>query len=197
MLNANDVINRSEFMLNISPSDFGLEAEATGVKGLVQRIKEVAKRIFTVQHFTVIYTQTNDRRKARSAINEVVGWTPFKRIEYIHAQEIGHLEDGRLSNKRVLFVDNTCGMTSDSERFLPEAPANELRKKALEDRSINYCYYMASDSYADDDCYIERNWIEEGQFYCPKKCYTGFATQMRKQYADYFRLVGKKFLKLN
>ncbi len=195
--------NYTTFMRDISPEDLGLEEEPSGLKGVLHRIKEAAKRIFAVQRFTVIYTTLNDRRKARSAINDVVGWAPFKKIEYIQAQKQGYLEDGRLSGKRVLFVDNTMGMQSDSERFLVDSPANALRRKAIEDRSINYCYYFMDTRYyfgdasGHEDSSQFHNWMGEGHFFCPTKCHNKYFTQLRKEYADYFRLVGKKFLKLN
>jgi hypothetical protein len=131
----------------------------------------------------------------------VVGWTPFKKIEYIQAQEPGYLEDGRLSGKRVLFVDNTPSMQFHVERVWPESTASEIRHKALDDRSIRFCYYYSYDEfdYVDtDDTHrlMFNSWIGEGQFYFPKKCHNKYFKQKRQQYAEYFRLVGKKFLNL-
>lgn len=194
--------NYTPFMRNISPRELGLVEEPFGLKGVLHRIKETAKRIFALQRFTVIYTTRSDRKNARSAINDVVGWTPFKKIEYIQAQEPGYLEDGRLSGKRVLFVDNTPSMQAHIERVLHGTTASDIRYKALEDRSIHFCYYYSYDDFDYDNfedphrTLMFHSWIGEGQFYFPKKCHNKYFKQKRQQYAEYFRLVGKKFLNL-
>lgn len=159
--------NPEEFMRNIRSSDFGLEEEATGIKGVLQKIKETVKRIFAVQRFTVIYRYPSDRRCARSCINEVVGWTPFKKVEYLDQNDLdGYLANNSLSGKRVLFVDTLGSIGASVERILEGSRTDEIRRIAIDDPSINFCHYYDYDNYEDQTNRFY-NWIGNGHHFQP------------------------------
>jgi hypothetical protein len=190
--------NAEKFMREISPRDLGLEEEAKGIRGIVQKIKETVKRIFAVQRFTVIYRYQADRRCARSCINEVVGWTPFKKIEYLDHNDVDdYLANNSFSGKRVLFVDTMGGIGSSAERIMKGSHANQIRRIAIDDPSINFCHYYDYDIYEDltNQFY---NWIGNGHHFQPKNVNNlKYKNNARREFNEYYRLVGKKFLQLN
>lgn len=188
--------NTENYMINIRPSSLGLR-EASGVKRGLQKIKETAKRIFAIQRFTVVYIGLADRKRARSCINEVVGWTPFKKMEYIRSTDMDeYLAENSLRGKRVLFVNTLGTISSPAESIMEGSLASRIRRLALEDSTIRFCHYFNYDNYEDQTNNFA-DWIHNGHHYQPKKIphmkYKGIA---RRQYAEYYRLVGKKFLNL-
>lgn len=199
--NGFQIASRREFMMNANPASLGLEDEATGVKGVLKRIKETVKRIFSAPRFTVIYECDNDRKKARSAINDVVGWTPFKRIEYINLNEyLSNKDKYSFNDKRILFVSVTQGMQEEFDGLEVDSAVDGIRKIANSARKCNFCYYYQYNDFDNDNEEFETitsDLLVNSQYFCPKICYKEKCTKKRQEYAEYFRLVGKRFLKLN
>jgi hypothetical protein len=182
-----------DFMRNIQASDLGLAKENLG-----RRIIEAIKRIFAIQRFTVVYNSFTDRRCARSCINEVVGWTPFKKIEYINLNAIDdYLTTHSLHGKRVLVVNTLGTVSSPAEMIMEGSNAQRIRQLAVDDATIRFCHYFDYDNYEDQTNRFY-NWIGDGHHFQPKNVSNlKYKNIARRQFAEYYRLVGKKFLKLN
>lgn len=177
--------NAKEFMENIQPSDFGLADEAKGIRGVVQRIGEALKRIFSVKRFTVIYEYEGERKRARSNINEMVGWTPFKKMEYLKLNF--DMDSSYFSGKRVLLVHSYATIQSHSEKINPGSFASCMKAAALQDSTMNFCHYFDYDNYD----HIFESMQNGHHFQMKDRRY-----MHNGDYSEYFRLVGKKFLTL-
>lgn len=178
-----------DFMENIQPSDFGLADEAKGIRGVVQRIGEALKRIFSVKRFTVIYEYEGERKRARSNINEMVGWTPFKKMEYLERNKVYEMDSSYFSGKRVVLVNSYATVQSHSEKILPGSFASYMKAAALQDNTMNFCHYFDYDNY---DHIFES--MQNGHHFQMKN--RGERLMRGREYSEYFRLVGKKFLTL-